>query len=88
MTTAYNVYKAKLQKGKTKRGTDFKSVPRDPNEPQAVFDMMDKATTKIRSIDTSAWTEDDKTNFQTSLTNLKTEIDNYLAAAPASKNLA
>ena len=82
MTTAYNAYKAKLQKGKTIR------QKKDPNEPQAIFDMMDKATTKIQSIDTSAWTEDDKTNFQTSLTSLRTEIDNYLAAPPASKNLA
>ena len=78
MTTAYNVYKAKLQKGKTTR------QKKDPNEPHAVFDMMDKAITKIQSIDTSAWTEDDNTNFQTTLTSLKTEIDNYLAApAPA-----
>ena len=74
MTTAYNAYKAKSQKGKTTR------TKTDPNEPQAVFDMMDMATTKIQSIDTSAWTEDDKTNFQTFLTILKTEIDNYLAA--------
>jgi len=52
--------------------------------------MMDKAMTKIRSIDTSAWTEDDKTNFQAALTSLKTEIDNYLAAPPSqpSKKLA
>jgi ParB family chromosome partitioning protein len=76
MTTAYNAYKAKQQKGKTTR------QKKDTNEPQAVFDMMDKAMTKIRSIDTSAWTDDDKTNFQTSLTSLKTEIDNYLAAPP------
>ena len=27
-------------------------------------------------------TDDDKTNFRTSLTSLKTEIDNYLAAPP------
>jgi len=79
-----------LQKEKTKRGTDFKSVPRDPNEPQAVFDMIDKAVTKILSIDTSAWTDDDKTNFKTALTSLKTGIDNYLSAPPpaASRNLA
>ena len=85
MTTAYNAYKAK-----TKRGTDLKSVPRDPNEPQALFDMMDKAMTKIRSIDTSAWTDEDKTNFRTALTSLKTGIDNYLAAPPSqpSKKLA
>jgi ParB family transcriptional regulator, chromosome partitioning protein len=82
MTTAYIAYKAKQQKGKTTR------QKKDPNEPQAVFDMMDKAMTKIRSIDTSAWTDDNKTNFQTSLTSLKTEIDNYLNAAPISKKLA
>jgi len=76
MTTAYNAYKAKLQKGKTTR------QQKDPNEPQAVFDMMDKAMMKIRSFDMTAWTDDDKTNFRTSLTSLKTEIDNYLAAQP------
>jgi hypothetical protein len=47
MTTAYNLYKAKLQKGKTIR------QKKDPNESQAVFDMMDRAITKIRTIDTS-----------------------------------
>ena len=73
-------------------GDRFEICPPRSNEPQAVFDMIDKAVTKILSIDTSAWTDDDKTNFQTSLTSLKTEIDNYLNApppvAPASKNLA
>ena len=38
---------------------------------------------------TTAWADDDNTNFRTSLTSLKTEIDNYLdappPAAPASK---
>ncbi|MCX5829856.1 MAG: ParB/RepB/Spo0J family partition protein [Deltaproteobacteria bacterium] len=76
MTTAYNAYKAKLQKGKTTR------QQKDPNEPQVAFDMMDKAMTKIQSIDTSAWTEDDKTNFLASLASLKTEIENYLTAHP------
>ena len=55
---------------------------KNPNEPPAVLNMMDKAMTKIPSIDTSAWADDDKTNFQTSLTSLKTEIDTYLAAPP------
>ncbi|TSA45235.1 MAG: ParB/RepB/Spo0J family partition protein [Deltaproteobacteria bacterium] len=86
MTTAYIAYKAKLQKGKTPR------KKKDPNEPQTVFDMMDKALTKIRSIDMSAWTDDDRENFRISIASLKTEIDNYLSAppsaAPASKNLA
>ena len=44
--------------------------------------MMDKVMTKIRTIDMSAWTDDNRTNFQTSLTSLKTEIDNYLNPAP------
>jgi hypothetical protein len=39
---------------------------------------MDKAMTKIRTIDMSSWANDDKTNFRTSLTSLKTAIDNYL----------
>ena len=78
MTSAYIAHKAKQQK----KGTDFKSVPprskKDPNEPDAVFDILNKTIAKIQSIDTSTWTNDNKTNFQTSLTNLKTEIDNYL----------
>ena len=84
MTTAYIAYKANLQKGKTIR------QQKDPNEPQAVLDMMDKATTKLQSINMSAWTDDNKANFQTSLANLKTEIDNYLTVPPAgpSTNLA
>jgi len=77
MWTAYNAYKAKLQKEKTTR------QKKDPNEPQAVLDLLDKAMTKIQSVDTSAWMEDDKNNFKTSLTGLKTEIDNRLAALSA-----
>jgi hypothetical protein len=41
-------YKAKQQKGKTTR------QKKDPNEPQAVVDMMGKTMTKIRTIDMSA----------------------------------
>jgi hypothetical protein len=52
--------------------------------------MMDKAMTKIRSVDTSVWTDEDRANLRISLTSLKTEIENYLAAPPPqpSKNLA
>jgi len=84
MTTAYNAYKTKQRKEKTTR------QKKDPNEPQAVFDMMDKAMTKIRIIDMSAWTDEDKANFRISLTSLKAGIDKYLnvAASQPSKNLA
>lgn len=50
--------------------------------------MMEKAMTKIRSTDTSAWTDDDKTNFRTSLTSFNTEIDNYLNAPPVEAEAA
>ena len=78
MLTAFNNYKAQQQKGKTKGGTDLKSVPRDPNASQALFDMMDKTMEKIRSIDPSAWTDEEKANFQTALRNLRIEINNRL----------
>ena len=72
MITEYKDYKAKLRKKKTTRK---KTVP---NAPQTVFDMMDKSMLKIRTIDMSAWTDNDKENFRISITSLKTEIDNYL----------
>jgi ParB family transcriptional regulator, chromosome partitioning protein len=73
MTTAYNALKAKQQKGKTPR------TKKAPNEPNALIALMDKAMARLQSIDTTGWTEDDKTSFETSLTTLKNEIDAYLA---------
>jgi ParB family transcriptional regulator, chromosome partitioning protein len=70
MTTAYNAYKAKQLKAKVTR------QKKNPNDPQALFDMMDKTMTKIRSIDQSAWTDEEKANFQIALANLKIEIGN------------
>ena len=74
MTTAYNACKAKLQKGKDPR------ILKAPLVPELVCGMMDKALTKIKTIDTSDWSEADKTNFSTILISLKTEIDTYLSA--------
>ncbi|MCX5856086.1 MAG: hypothetical protein NTZ24_16205, partial [Deltaproteobacteria bacterium] len=84
MVKAYNTLKVKQAQGRKPR------EKKDPNAPQVLFDMMDKAMTKIRSVDMSAWTDEDKTNFRTALTSLKTGIDKYLAAPPSqpSKNLA
>ena len=76
MSTAYIAYKAKLQKGKSTR------QKKDPNEPQGAIEMMDKAAARVRSIDPSAWSDEDKINFQESLDILKTEIDNYLNPPP------
>ena len=81
MTTAYNAYKAKQLK---KLGDMMKSCPpisrkKDPNDPETLFAMLDKAITKLQSIDTTAWTEEAQANFQTSLANLKIEITNHQA---------
>ena len=73
MLTAFNAYKAKQLKAPATR------QKKDPNAPQPIFDMLDKAMTKLQSIDTSAWTDEQKANFQTSLANLKIEISNHQA---------
>ena len=79
MTTAWNAYKAKQLK---KLGDMMQSSPpisskKDPNDPQALFDMLEKAITKLQSIDKTAWTEEAKANFQTTLASLKIEITNH-----------
>ena len=68
MMTAYNDYKAKLDKQKAAR------QKKDPNDPLTLFDLLGKAIAKLQSIDPTAWTEEDKATFQTSLANLKIEI--------------
>lgn len=73
MITAYKAYRTKQQQVKVIR------QKKDPNDPQALFDMLDKAMTKLQFIDTSAWTDEAKANFQTSLANLKIEISNHQA---------
>ena len=73
MLKAYAACKAKQQKGKTTR------TKTDPNASQPVFDLCDKAATKINTIDTSAWTEEEKANLQISLNSLKSTIETFLA---------
>lgn len=72
MITAYNNYKAKIQKGTAPR------PKRDANEPQSILDLLEKAVSKIQAMDTTAWTEENKNYLHATLTSLKTEIDNYL----------
>jgi ParB family transcriptional regulator, chromosome partitioning protein len=73
MITAYNAYKAKLNKGKTTR------QKKDPNEPKAIFVMMDKFLSKLRILNTSAWTQTDMDNYIVSLNNVKSFVDTLLA---------
>ena len=73
MSSAYAAYKEKHQ--------PLAASPRskNPHHPQSVLPVFTKAATKITALDTSAWTEEEKSNFQNTLTSLKTEIENYLA---------
>ena len=41
--------------------------------------MIDKTMTKLQTIDTSAWTDEERANFQISLANHKIEISNHQA---------
>jgi ParB family chromosome partitioning protein len=80
MTTAYNAYKAKLQKVKTTR------QKKNPNDPQAVIDMVDKTITKLQAVDPSEWSEEDLENYRTSLNSLEECITDILS--PPSRDLA
>lgn len=71
MLTAYHAYKAKLQRGTVTRKKS------DPNNPQDLLDLLMKTATKIKGMDTVAWTEENKSDLHTNLTSLRTEIDNY-----------
>jgi ParB family chromosome partitioning protein len=71
MTAAYHTYNDKVAAVK------LSGQKRDPNDPQKVFDLLVKTVTKLSSIDTSNWSENDKNTFQTSLTDLITEIGNH-----------
>lgn len=73
MLTAYQALKVKLQKGK---GVRQKT---NPNDPLVLFEMMGKSIAKIKTIDTSTWTDEQKTIFQDSLVNMKAEIESYLS---------
>jgi ParB family chromosome partitioning protein len=77
MTTAYNSYKTKLQKGKTVRQ---KKVP---NDPATLLDVVVKLTEKIRILDNSAWSADDVALLRNSFLQHKEAIDAYLATLPA-----
>jgi len=69
MTTAFSAYRAKQQKEKPAR------QKKDPNNPVIVMSNLKRAVTSIRLMDTTAWTDDDKTSLQTVLTNLRAEIE-------------
>ena len=74
MLKAYQTYKDKQQQTKKTRQIT------DPNAPQPLFDLIDKTTSKINTIYTAGWPDEDKANLQTALNGLKDRIDAYISA--------
>ncbi|MFZ4441058.1 MAG: ParB/RepB/Spo0J family partition protein [Syntrophales bacterium] len=70
MITAWTNYQAKQQKlaaGKQKREKTVET-------PDVLLEWVNKANTKLTTIDPAAWTEEEKTAFDTALTDLKKTI--------------
>ena len=76
MITAYGAYRLKQQQVKVSRKKG------DPNDPAAVVELSGKITQKIGSIDTTAWSDDERESFRVSLVDLKNQIDSYLNPSP------
>ena len=77
MLKAYYTYKDKLQKSKQPRKKEA------VNPAQALFNVIDKTMTRIRMVDTTDWSDEEKANLLTSLNSLKEQIDAALAAPPS-----
>jgi len=77
MITAYNSYKVRLLKVKSTRQKN------DPNDIQSMLDMIGKTMSKISSLDSSAWTDQEKDSFREALAGLKLEVENRLAVTEA-----
>ena len=69
MQTAYNAYKEKLAKQQTGKQQKAKTVP-----VQALMESLNKATEKLKNLDVTDWTDDDKTALAEAMTHLKTAI--------------
>jgi ParB family chromosome partitioning protein len=76
MLTAYAAYRAKQDK------TQTKGTKRDPNDPAVVLEFTQKATAKIGTIDTSAWTDDEREGLRVAFVDLQNQIEAYLNPNP------
>jgi ParB family chromosome partitioning protein len=71
MTTAFNAYIAK--RDKVTRGQQ-----KNPNNPVAAAEVFARAARKIRSLDSSTWTDEGRGQIRVALEELRTEIDGIL----------
>ena len=76
MTTAFNSYKTRMQKGKAVR------QKKDPNDPAVLIEAVAKLTAKIRILDKSGWNAEDAALFSSALVDLKNGVEIWLASVP------
>ncbi len=75
MITAWNAWREKQSKTKATRPL------KDPNDPASARETVQKTMTtigKLASLDTAAWTDDEREGLRVSLVDLKTKIDDVL----------
>ena len=77
MLTAYDAYIEKQDKVKVSRQR------KDPNDPLTAVESIGKIKIKIQSLDSSAWTDEERESFRVALDDLRSEIDNFSAPSSA-----
>ena len=76
MMTAYAAFRAKQEQVRKSR------TKKDPNDAAAALELTEKTATKIGSLDTTAWTDDEREAFRVSLAALRDGIDVFLNPTP------
>ena len=82
MMTAYNAYMDKQNQVKGIR------QKKDPNDPVAAAEIAQKTVTKIDTIDTTAWTDEERESFRVTLVELRDKIDIFLSPRAPSTALS
>ena len=82
MITAYNAYMDKQNQVKGIR------QKKDPNDPVAAVEIAQNTVTKIDTIDTTTWTDEERENFRVTLVELRDRIDIFLSPRAPSTALS
>lgn len=73
MVTAYNTYKAKQQKTKSPR------LKTAPNAAEPLIALIDRTKTRLDAVDMANWSNDNKIEFHTILSELRERIETFQA---------
>jgi hypothetical protein len=76
MISDWNAWQSKQQKVKTSR------QKKTPNDPADVLEMTQKALTKLDTLDTTAWSDDDRERLRVALGALNEKIAGLLNPNP------